>query len=127
MMDRMHHQLELAGGTATLYVAGRVDQQSVSTLLEVCRLLPAHVRTLRLDLNAIGTMSAEATGAVRLLLRHWRESRHGEFRLSTSYLLATCSEIEAPRQPERRLLTSGAVVNAAPATVSGQHRLGVGV
>jgi hypothetical protein len=101
MMDRMHYQLELAGGTATLYVAGRLDSQSISTLLEVCRLLPAHVRTLRLDLNAIGTMSAEATGAVRLLLRHWRESRHGEFRLSTSYLLATCSEIR------RRLTAAG--------------------
>src|SRR3979490_3409502 len=103
MMDRMHYQLELAGTTATLYVAGGLDHQSVPTLLELCRLLPPHVRTLRLDLRAIGTMSAEATGAVRLLLRDWRDSRHGEFRLSTSHLLATCSEVELPRLPARRV------------------------
>jgi hypothetical protein len=99
MQDRMHHQVEVSGETATLYVAGVFGAHNVSTLLEVCRALPARVRTLRLDLRAVGTMSADATGAVRLLLRHWREDRCGEFRLSTSFLMATCSIIEAPPAP----------------------------
>jgi hypothetical protein len=95
MSDPMHYQLEISGETATMYVGGELGAPCVSTLLDVCRTLPARVRTLRLDLRAVGTMSADATNAVRLLLRDWRERRHGEFRLSTSFLVATCSEVEA--------------------------------
>jgi ABC-type transporter Mla MlaB component len=115
MMRKMHYQLELAGGSATLYVAGGLDHQSVATLLEVCHRLPAHVRTLRLDLQALGTMTADATSAVRVLVRQWRDDRRGEFRLSTSYLFATCSEVEAPRPPDR-LLPVGTAVDAPTAT-----------
>jgi hypothetical protein len=99
MMDRMHYQLELAGETATLYLAGTLTYVDGLTLCDVCGALPASVRTLRLDLHAIGAMSAEATGTVRALLRYWREHRRGEFRLSTSYLLATCTKIEGTRAP----------------------------
>jgi hypothetical protein len=102
MSDQMHYQLEISGETATMYVGGELGNRSVSTLLDVCRALPARVRTLRLDLRAVGAMSADATNAVRLLLRDWREVRHGEFRLSTSFLVATCSEVEAPSSPARR-------------------------
>jgi hypothetical protein len=102
MSDQMHYQLEISGETATLYVGGELGNRSVSTLLDVCRALPVRVRTLRLDLRAVGAMSADATNAVRLLLRDWREVRHGEFRLTTSFLLATCSEVEAPGSPARR-------------------------
>jgi hypothetical protein len=116
MMDRMYYQLEVAGGTATLYVASGLDDRSVYTLIEVCRLLPAHVRTLRLDLSALGTMTAEATGAVRLLLRHWRDDRHGEFRLSTSYLVATCREVDTPVHPVRHSWADSAVNDALTAT-----------
>jgi hypothetical protein len=116
MMDRMQYQLELSGVTATLYVAGGLGNQSVSTLIDVCRSLPAHVRTLRLDLSAMGTMSADAIGAVRLLLRHWRDDRRGEFRLSTSYLVATSSQVVAPHQPSRYVWTDRAVSDALAAT-----------
>jgi hypothetical protein len=102
MSDQMHYQLEISGDTATMYVGGELGNRSVSTLLDVCRSLPARIRTLRLDLRAVGAMSADATNAVRLLLRDWREIRHGEFRLSTSFLVATCSEVEAPCSPARR-------------------------
>jgi len=53
------------------------------------------VRTLRLDLHGLGQLSAEATGVVRSILRHWRENRHGEFRLCTSHMLATLSDVAA--------------------------------
>lgn len=96
MSDRMHFQLALAGDTATLYVSGSLDQYTVSTLLDVCGGLPSRVRTLHVDLRALGTMTAEATTAVRYLLRHWREIRHGEFRLSTSHLVAAYSAVRAP-------------------------------
>jgi hypothetical protein len=98
MSDQMHYQLEISGETATMYVGGELGNRSVSALLDVCRALPARVRTLRLDLRAVGAMSADATNAVRLLLRDWREVRHGEFRLSTSFLVATCSEVDVCAQ-----------------------------
>jgi hypothetical protein len=85
MSDQMHYQLEIAGETATMYVGGELGNRSVNTLLDVCRALPMRIRTLRLDLRAVGTMSADATNAVRVLLRDWREVRHGDFRLSTSF------------------------------------------
>ena len=92
MPDRMHYQLELAGEGATLYIAGHLADSHVSTLSAVCAELPEHVRTLRLDLRAVGSMTAEATRAVRALLQNWRLRRKGSYHLSTSYLVATLSE-----------------------------------
>jgi hypothetical protein len=111
-MDRMHYQLEIAGKAATLYVAGSLDHDSAQALVLACGALPTHVRTLRLDLRALGAMTAEATGAVRLLLRRWCESRHGTFRLSASYLVATCSEV-GPRQAMMRSGWGGLAVGGA--------------
>jgi len=91
MSHRVQFQLELAGESATVYVHDGLECDGSTTLLDLCASLPIHVRTLRLDLRATGTMTAEATRVVRLLLKHWRETRKGEFRLSTSHLLATCT------------------------------------
>lgn len=95
MRDREPFDLELAGESATLYVHGRLDQDSCAAMLEVCASLPTHIRTLRLDLRAIGAMTAEVTSAVHLLLRHWREARRGEFRLTASHLSAVCETAPA--------------------------------
>lgn len=92
MSDHLNYQLELIGDTATLYLLGGLGYQHVASLFAACATIPSTIRTLRLDLHGVGQMSAEATGTVRLLLRHWRETRQGEFRLSTSHLLATLSE-----------------------------------
>lgn len=93
MSDSLNYQLELIGDTATLYLLGGVCYRHVAPLLTTCSTIPAHVRTLRVDLHALGQLSAEATGVVRLLLRHWRDTRRGEFRLSTSHMLATLSSV----------------------------------
>ena len=88
----MRYQLEIAGESAAVYVSGSLDTGSAETLLEVCRSLPVSIRTLRLDLRSIGALSACATDAVRRLLGECRTTRRGEFRLSTSHLVATCSD-----------------------------------
>ena len=93
MYDRVPFHLELAGESATLYVHGRLDRQSCETMVEVCASLPAHARTLRLDLRAVGAMTAEVTSAVRTVLTHWRDGRRGEFRLATSHLMAVCTTL----------------------------------
>lgn len=94
MPDRMHYQLELAGEAATLYIGGQLADTHVSTLSAVCGELPPHVRTLRLDMRAVGSMTADATRAVRILLQRWRDAHQGQVRLRTSYLVATCSGVE---------------------------------
>ena len=98
----MQHQLEMVGETATLYISGTLGFDNVDTLIRICRVMPSRVRTLRLDLHGLGQLSAEATSTVRLLLQHWRESRHGEFRLTTSHLLATLHEVPSVPAASRR-------------------------
>ena len=92
MQDAMEYQLEIAGEAAALYVYGSLGEESVEILLAVCASLPPFIRTLRLDLRGIGVMNAEATNAVRRLLAQWRDTRRGDFRLNTSYMVATCSQ-----------------------------------
>ena len=91
MMKRMDYQMELAGETATLYVTGVLGREHVDTLIHACRTTPA--RTLRVDLHGLGALSADAIGAVRELLHFWRDSRRGEFRLTTSHMVATVHEV----------------------------------
>lgn len=93
MRSHMPFQLELAGESATLYLHGRLDDGSHSAMMTACAALPLSVRTLRLDLRAIRVMTAEVTSVVRLLLTQWRDSGRGEFRLSTSHLMAVCTRV----------------------------------
>jgi ABC-type transporter Mla MlaB component len=105
MTQRMQYQVEMVGETATLYVSGALGREDAGTLVQLCAGMPALVRTLRLDLHGLGQLSAEAIATVRLLLLHWQQSRHGEFRLSTSHLLATLREVAvvpAPYEPTMR-------------------------
>ena len=93
MTDRMHHQLELVGRTATLYVTGALGYEHVETLIGACSMAPLRARTLRVDLHALGQLSADALGAVRQILHYWRDSRQGEFRLTTSHMVATLRDV----------------------------------
>jgi hypothetical protein len=102
MMDRMHYRLEVSGTTATLYPAGTLSADDAPVLCDACAALPISVRTLRLDFRPIGSMSADAIAVVRALLRHWRASRRGEFRLSTSYLVATLADVGSAVIPHER-------------------------
>ena len=85
----MHYQLEQTNESATLYLAGGLARADAPALLALCSALPTTVRILRLDLRAIGSLSAEAIEVIRRLLRDWGSNRRGEFRLSTSHLMAT--------------------------------------
>lgn len=95
MRNPMPFQLELAGESATLYLHGSLNHGSRTAMLEACAALPPSVRTLRLDLRAIRVMTAEVTGVVRQVLAQWRDGGRGEFRLSTSHLMAVCTRVPA--------------------------------
>lgn len=103
MRHRTHLQLELTEESATLYVHRRLGHESCASMVAMCAALPANVRTLRLDLSAVGAMTGEAIlVAVRTVLAQWRATRNGEFVLSTSHLKATCAPSRAaePAVPE---------------------------
>jgi len=93
----MHYQMELAGETATLYVTGSLGDEHVETLIRSCAATPKRARTLRVDLHGLGNLSADAIGAVRRLLHFWRDSRRGDFRLTTSHMSATLHDARDER------------------------------
>jgi ABC-type transporter Mla MlaB component len=100
MTKRMQCQVEMVGETATLYVNGALGRENLGTLVHLCAAMPERVRNLRVDLHGLGQLSADAMAAVRLLPAHWQHSRHGEFRLSTSHLLATLRDVSEVRAAE---------------------------
>src|SRR3982751_821414 len=95
MTKRMEYRLELTDDTATLYIGGTLANEHVDTLIQACVTVGA--RALRVDLHGLQSLSAEAIGAVRRLLYAWREGRRGDFRLSTSHMLATLYEVHDTR------------------------------
>lgn len=94
MTTRQGHDLEVSDGAATLYLAGTLTGADAFPLRRLCREIPEHVRTLRLDLHGVTRLEAGAMDTVRALVRYWRESRNGGCRLSfaSEYLVATFVE-----------------------------------
>jgi hypothetical protein len=82
--------VEVSGETATFVLAGTVSPSDVSSMRLACQAIPARVRTLRLDLADVHGMDAQVMDAVRGVVRDWRASREGDFRLdlTTPHLVA---------------------------------------
>jgi hypothetical protein len=93
-VTRVHHEIEVADDCATLYLSGTLRAVDHGALTTACAILPSHVATLRLDLHGVDEVDDEAIVAVRAVLRYWRESRGGSFRLSlaSERLVATYAE-----------------------------------
>lgn len=94
MRSMLHHEIEVADDSATLYLSGVLSASDAFDLSRVCIALPARVHTLRLDLHGLARVEDDAMQAVRGVLRYWRESRGGSFRLSfaTERIVATYGE-----------------------------------
>lgn len=94
MNAAMHHEIEIADDSATLYLHGVLSAGDAQTLSDACENLPARVRTLRVDLHGLSRLESDAMSAVRAVLRYWRESRGGSFRLSlaSERIVATYAE-----------------------------------
>jgi ABC-type transporter Mla MlaB component len=94
MFTALHHEIEVADDSATLYLAGTLCAGDAFALGRACAELPARVHTLRLDLHGITQMEDDAMTAVRAVLHYWRESRGGSFRLSlaSDRIVATYGE-----------------------------------
>jgi len=93
----LQHSLEVSDGSATLYLAGTIAGADAFKLRGLCRDIPERVRTLRLDLHAVTKLDDGAMSTIRSLVRYWRESRGGGFRLSfaSEHLVATCVDTGA--------------------------------
>ena len=87
----------MSGGSATLYISGVLSASDAFRLRRVCVAVPERVRTLRLDLHGVTSLEEGAMDAVRAVVRYWRETRQGSFRLSfaTEHILATIREGDA--------------------------------
>lgn len=104
MTTGLLHSLEIGAGTATLYLAGRLAGSDAFTLRRLCREIPDGVTNLRLDLHAVTGLDAGAMHTIRSLVRYWRESRNGAFRLSftSEHLVATY--VDAGASPSEHII-----------------------
>ena len=89
----MKHALEVSDRSATLYLSGTLNAADAFPLRRICREIPVCVRTLRLDLNGVTDIDQGAMETVRAVVRYWKHSRGGSFRLSiaSAHLVATVS------------------------------------
>jgi ABC-type transporter Mla MlaB component len=104
MIGPLQHQLELTLETAILYLSGSFQRSDAVRLHQLITGLPERVRTLRLDLRAIGEIDQTTIDTVRPVLRHWRTQRGGSIGLSvrTRHIVATYGESEAPGARDRK-------------------------
>jgi ABC-type transporter Mla MlaB component len=116
MASALHSEIEVADDSATLYLSGALCADDALALRSICSELPARVNTLRLDLHGVTHMCEDAMGAVRAVLRFWRESRDGSFRLSlaSERIVATYGEGRFASTPSLRHAPPH-VVEATPA------------
>ena len=105
MTNRLLHALEVSDSSATLYLSGRLAGSDAFPLRGVCRDIPTHVRTLRLDLHGVTALDEGAMDSIRALVRYWREVRNGNFRLAFAceHDIASVVEPEPPAPTGRRL------------------------
>ena len=105
MTTRLLHALEVSDFSATLYLSGRLAGSDAFPLRGVCRDIPVHVRTLRLDLHGVTALDEGAMDTIRALVRYWREVRNGSFRLAFACEqdVASAVEPESPPPTSRRV------------------------
>jgi hypothetical protein len=82
--------VEVSGETATFVLSGTVSPSDVTSIRLACQAIPPRVRTLRLNLGDVDGMDTHVMDAVRGVVRDWRASREGDFRLdlTTPHLVA---------------------------------------
>ena len=97
MTTGLEHALELSERSATLYLTGELTAADAFRLRGVCREIPEQVRTLRVDLQGVVRIDVGALATIRAVVRYWKHSRGGAFRLSiaSEHLVATLSN-DAP-------------------------------
>ena len=97
MTTHLRYALEVSDGSATLYLSGRLAGADAFLLRGVCRDIPLLVRTLRLDLHGVTALDDGAMDTIRALVRYWRETRNGNFRLgfTTEHVVASMVEHES--------------------------------
>jgi ABC-type transporter Mla MlaB component len=93
----LEHALELSEKTATLYLTGELTPADAFRLRGVCREIPERVRVLRVDVQGVVRIDVGALATIRAVVRYWKHSRGGSFRLSiaSEHLVATLSN-DAP-------------------------------
>ena len=91
------HAVDISDADATLVLSETISRREVTAIRRACRALPAHVRTLHLDLAGVTQFEGGVLDAVRGVVREWRRSREGNHRLElVSPLLVARLEEHCP-------------------------------
>ena len=120
MKKALTYELEVADDCATLYLMGVLEDAHAFTLNRICRELPKAVTTLRLDLHGVSSIREETMQIIRSVLRFWRESRGGSFRLSiaSEHIVATYAEGTFANAAMSLRKAPAHVVELSPATTA---------
>lgn len=102
------HSLEMSGGSATLYLNGSLTLDRALQALDACRLLPGHVRRLRVDMRAINVVDAVAVTAISKGLRSWRGDRNGSTRVDLPGAPVSFEVLALPEAPVSQVTASHA-------------------
>lgn len=104
MTTRLQHSLEIGAGCATLYLSGTLAGGDAFPLRRLCREIPDGITTLRLDLHGVTTLETGAMDTLRSLVRYWRETRRGGFRLSFASEHVVATYVDAAARPSEELV-----------------------
>ena len=104
MTTGLQHSLEVGAGAATLYLCGTLGAADAFPLRRVCREIPQHVTTLRLDMHAVTRLDEGATETIRSLVRFWRDTRGGGFRLSLASEHLVATYVDAGERSSERVI-----------------------
>lgn len=77
----LQFSIESTDRLATVYVAGSISLPGIWQILDRCDRLPPEIRSLRVDLQAVGLIQNGVLEALTVGLRQWRDSRDGTTRM----------------------------------------------
>ena len=104
MTTTLQHSLEVGAGSATLYLAGTLSGSDAFALRRICREIPQRVFTLRLDLHGVTCLDEGAIDAIRSLVRYWRDTHGGGFRLSLASPHLVATYVDAGKRSSDRVV-----------------------
>lgn len=89
--------IEMAGGSATIYLNGRLTLYLAARTLHECGRLPPLIRHLRIDMRAVRVPDGIAIASIAQGLRRWRDERNGATRIDLPHVPVSFAVLAAPR------------------------------
>ena len=82
MILKTQLSMEAHGRAASAYLAGPLTAGVAARAILACRMLPAEIRTVRVDLRSVSVLHIDALAMLEALLAEWRAERRGITRIT---------------------------------------------